>query len=67
MGMLLIFSHIILSFLGPGKSAPLGSPFNSPDLIPRLAANPVTAGYLQDPSYMRILHELKTDSKAVAK
>ncbi|XP_046849582.1 stress-induced-phosphoprotein 1-like [Xenia sp. Carnegie-2017] len=54
-------------FSGPGKSAPLNSPFNSPDLIPRLAANPVTAGYLQDPSYMRILHELKTDSKAVAK
>ena len=52
---------------GPGKSVPLDNPFNSPDLIPKLASNPTTAAYLQDTSFQLILKELRTDSKSLGK
>lgn len=53
--------------LGPADSIPLSNPFNSPDLVPRLAANPVTAKFLQDRSYLEALSQLRTDPKALGK
>ncbi|CAB3981473.1 stress-induced-phospho 1 [Paramuricea clavata] len=55
------------TFSGPGKSVPLDNPFCSPDLIPKLASDPVTAAYLKDRSFLQILNELRTDSKALGK
>jgi hypothetical protein len=54
-------------YLGPGKSVPLDNPFCSPDLIVKLASDPVTAAYLNDRSFLQILSELQTDSKALGK
>ncbi|XP_028398572.1 stress-induced-phosphoprotein 1-like [Dendronephthya gigantea] len=55
------------TFSGPGKSVPVDNPFCTPDLIPKLAANPITAAYLQDKSYLEILSELRKDTKALGK
>lgn len=55
------------SVLGPADSIPLNNPFSRPDLIPKLATNPVTAKFLEDRSYLEVLNKLKSDPKLLRK
>lgn len=47
---------------------PMGNPFANMDLIlPRLKANPKTAAYMSDPTYLAMLKNLETDPKALGR
>lgn len=48
------------------KQAAAANPFNAPDLFVKLANDPRTKGYLQDPEYLKILQELRTNPQALA-
>ena len=45
----------------------LSNVFGAPDLIPRMAANPQTAGFLSDPGFMAKLEEIRRDPNAMTK
>ncbi|XP_034173674.1 stress-induced phosphoprotein 1 [Osmia lignaria lignaria] len=48
------------------KQAAAANPFNASDLFVKLANDPRTKGYLQDPEYLKILQELRTNPQALA-
>lgn len=51
--------------LGSDPSAGLGSMFNDPNMIQKLASNPKTASYLADPAFMEKLQQLKSNPNRV--
>lgn len=40
-----------------------GNPFNSPDVLVKLSNDPRTRAYLNDPEYLKLLQELRTNSR----
>lgn len=51
--------------LGSDPSGGLGSMFNDPNMIQKLAGNPKTASLLADPAFMQKLQELKSNPNRV--
>ncbi|XP_015121416.1 stress-induced-phosphoprotein 1 [Diachasma alloeum] len=47
------------------SSAGLSNPFNTPDLFVKLRNDPRTKDYLDDPEYMKLLQELRTNPRAM--
>lgn len=45
----------------------LGNVFSAPDVIPKIASNPRTMPYLQDPTFMMKLQELQRDPSSISK
>ena len=51
---------------GGDPTGGLGSMFNDPQLIPKLAANPKTSGFLADPAFMAKLQRVRQNPSSVA-
>lgn len=47
------------------RSAAATNPFNSPDIFLKLASDPRTKGYLSDPSYIKLLQELRSNPQGL--
>lgn len=45
----------------------LGAVFGAPDALAKIAANPITAGYLADPDFMMKFQELRTNPSSISK
>jgi len=52
---------------GMGGVNGLGNVFSSPDVIQKIASNPRTMPYLQDPTFMAKLQELQRDPSSISK
>jgi len=52
---------------GAGGLGGLGNVFSAPDVIPKILANPQTAGFVNDPSFMMKLQEIQRDPSAIGK
>lgn len=47
------------------RTAAASNPFNSPDILIKLANDPRTKGYLSDPDYIKLLQELRTNPQSL--
>lgn len=47
------------------RTASASNPFNSPDIIVKLANDPRTKGYLSDPEYIKLLQDLRTNPQSL--
>mmetsp|Transcript_3252 Transcript_3252/g.5469 ORF Transcript_3252/g.5469 Transcript_3252/m.5469 type:complete len:557 (-) Transcript_3252:445-2115(-) len=50
-----------------GGMGSIGNVFSSPDVLQKIAANPQTAAFLADPTFLAKLDELRRDPKSISK